>query len=209
MVPVSDESGKSKQRWYSGYRTRRAAQRALTELLSRLEGGTFIEPSKQTLGQYLTEWLHGLRASGLKPSSISGYEMLATKHIIPALGGVLLQKITAAQLNALYADMLDHGRRTGKGRGGPLSASTVKYAHVTVRKALGDAVKVGVLSRNVADQASPPRPTARPRQATWTAEELRRILEHVADERAVRALPSSRQHGLATGRGARPALAGR
>lgn len=152
-------------------------------MLSRFETGTFVEPSKQTLGRHLTEWLVGLRASGLKHSTISGYEMLATKHVIPRLGATPLQKLTVGQLNALYADLLDHGRLNGKGKGGSLSPSTVKYVHATIRKALGDAVEAGVLARNVAERARPPRPEARTRPATWTAGELRAFLAHVAGDR--------------------------
>lgn len=35
-----DEDGKRRQKWHSGYRTKRDADRALTEILNRIGSGT-------------------------------------------------------------------------------------------------------------------------------------------------------------------------
>jgi integrase len=53
---------------------------------------------------------------------------------------------------------------------------------MTVRKALGDAARWGVINRNVAALASPPRPRRAEMQA-WTAAELRTFLQHVEQDR--------------------------
>ena len=53
---------------------------------------------------------------------------------------------------------------------------------MTVRKALRDAARWGLLARNVAELADPPSP-GRADMRTWTAEELRRFLTHVEGER--------------------------
>lgn len=51
-------SGKRQQKWHTGYATKRAAEKALAEVLRQLDGGTYVDPSKQTLGEYLVEqWL--------------------------------------------------------------------------------------------------------------------------------------------------------
>lgn len=42
--------------------------------------------------------------------------MFSEKHLIPRLGSLPLQKLSAAHLNAAYADMLVSGRRNGEGR---------------------------------------------------------------------------------------------
>ena len=39
------ETGRRKQKWHSGFETRRDASRALTEVMARLERGTYVEPS--------------------------------------------------------------------------------------------------------------------------------------------------------------------
>jgi len=109
-----DESGRRIQRWRSGFKTRREAERELTEVLSRLEHGIYAQPSSKTLADFLEEWLQAVRGQ-LRPTTWSSYKMLVDKHIVPRIGSTPLQKLTALQLNAMYADMLERGRRNGKG----------------------------------------------------------------------------------------------
>src|SRR3990172_12491904 len=71
-----DENGRRRQRWHSGYQTRKAAQEALTELLGRVQVGTYVEPSKRTVAFFLREWLDSMRAS-VRPSTWAAYQMLA------------------------------------------------------------------------------------------------------------------------------------
>ena len=108
------ETGKRRQSWKSGFRTRRDAERGLTDLLGRLEGGGFVEPTRQTVGDFLCEWLEAIEVRGLRPNTLSTYRMLVEKHLIPRVGSVPLQKLSASHLNAAYADMLASGRRNVK-----------------------------------------------------------------------------------------------
>jgi integrase len=170
--------GKRQRKWHSGYRTRKDAERARVELLARIEQGSYVEPSRLTVAGFLLEqWLPSL-AGQVRPTTLHGYRTNLERYVLPALGGLTLQHLTPAHLNTLYGSMLAHG---GKG-GRPLSARTVQAIHMTLRKALGDAARWGMIVRNVAELASPPRPR-RVEMQTWTAEELRTFLEHVEGQR--------------------------
>ncbi len=173
-----DQNGRRKQRWHSGFETRRDATRALTEILGRLQDGGYVEPHKETVAQFMGRWLDSIRAT-IRPTTWEAYRTLAEVHIIPRLGAVPLQRLTASQLNALYGDLLEAGRRNGKGG---LSPRTVAYVHATIRKALGDAVRWQLVPRNVAEQATPPRQRSR-EMRTWSASELRAFLSHVEGDR--------------------------
>lgn len=190
-----DEGGARKQKWYSGFKTKKAAQERLTELLTALQGGTWVEPSKRTLAVFLREWLDSIRAT-VRPSTWAAYSMLTEVHIIAALGTVPLQRLTAAQLNALYADLLAKGRRDGKGG---LSPRTVAYVHATIRKALAEAVRWQILTRNVADAATPPRQRSSDTLRTWSADELRAFLAHVESDRLYAAYVLAATTGLRRG----------
>ena len=85
---------------------------------------------------------------------------------------MLLQRLTPSHLNALYTGLLERG----------LSACTVLHVHATIRRALADAARWGLVPRNVALLASPPRP-GRPELQVWTAAELRAFLAHVEGDR--------------------------
>jgi hypothetical protein len=50
-----DENGKRIQRWQSGNKTRRDAERGLTEILGRLEQGSYAQPSSKTVADFLAE----------------------------------------------------------------------------------------------------------------------------------------------------------
>lgn len=53
--------GKRVRRWHSGYRTKRDAERARTELLARVDQGSYVEPSRLTVAVFLRQqWLPGL-----------------------------------------------------------------------------------------------------------------------------------------------------
>jgi integrase len=174
-----DEGGQRRQRWHGGFTTRRDAQAELTKILGKVQQGAYVEPSKQTLAQFMRDWLASIRAS-VRPATLSAYKMLTETHILPALGMTPVQRLTDTQLDSFYADLLENGRRDGKG---PLSARTVRYVHATIHKALADSVRKGRLARNAAQQATPPAPSTRQQLHTWTAEELRAFLAHVEGAR--------------------------
>lgn len=97
--------------------------------------------------------------------------------------GEYLQDLKAVHLNKLYAHLLADGRVDGQGG---LSATTVRRVHAILRKALNDAMRWGLLQRNVTGSADPPpaRVVKAARKASmriWTWEQLRTFLEATRD----------------------------
>jgi integrase len=84
---------------------------------------------------------------------------------VPQLGDVPLQRLTAAQVNAVYAMLL-----------GRLAPGTVRQVHAVLHRALEAAVRWAYVVRNVADAADPPTPTRKREIRTWTAGELAGLL---------------------------------
>ena len=175
------EDGRRRQATKGGFKTQRAARAAARQLLvSNEESGTYTPPAKERFGPFLERWLDSVRAT-VRPSTHAMYETLVEKQIVPAIGNVELRRLTASRLNVLYADLLEHGRRDGKGG---LSPETVRKVHVTIRKALKAAVKWGDLRRNVADDADPPpKGQAGAKLRTCTAGELADFLDYIRGDR--------------------------
>lgn len=174
-----DETGRRVRKWHSGYRTKKEAERVRIELLSRVDQGTYVEPSKVSLGAFLVqEWLPAKRAT-LKETTLASYEMHVTKHIVPRIGGIALLSVGAGHLNAFYAKLLVDGRRNGPGG---LAPSTVQRVHATLHKALADAVRWGRLALNPADRADPPKESTA-EMSIWTPEQLRTFLDSVRTDR--------------------------
>jgi integrase len=191
-------TGKRQQKWQGGFRTRKEAEQALADVLQKLAGGNFVEPSKLTMAEYLREWLPARRTAGLRPSTLVGYEVMVEKHVIPRIGHVLLQKLTPLHLDTLYAELLESGRRQRKGG---LSPRTVRYTHTIIRKALADAMRKGLVTRNVADAAEPPSASAAKADVmrTWTAAQLQAFLGHVRDHRLYAAFLLAAMTGMRRG----------
>lgn len=171
---VHDEpspDGKRRQRTKGGFATKRDAQRYLTDALARIDGGAYTSPSKMTLGEYLTgEWLPAVEGT-LRPLSVTRYRAIIRLYITPNVGATRLQTLSGGQINGLYADL----ERAG------LSIATRRLTHAVLHRALRDAVRWGRLTRNPAGMADPPARGAS-RASAWTAGELRRFLDHVADD---------------------------
>jgi hypothetical protein len=90
-------TGKRRQRSKGGFRTKKECQAALTEALAALRIGTFVEPSKRTVGSYLAgEWLPAMQPPRLRPSTWLSYQRNLERHVIPALGDIELQRLTPA-----------------------------------------------------------------------------------------------------------------
>jgi integrase len=169
-------TGRRRQKSKGGFRTRKAAEAALRELVASVDAGKYVERSTRTVGDYLDEWLEVVRPR-LRPTSVNSYRQ-AVGHIKGRVGAVPLQSLQPLEVESLYTDLL----ASGGARGRPLSPKTVRNIHVVLRKALADAERLGLVVRNAAAAAKPPVPSKH-EHTTWTAEQLARFLTSVEDER--------------------------
>jgi integrase len=177
------DAGKRKQKWHGGFKTRREAEQALTEIVQSLEKQTYVPPQRLTLTEFFRhEWLPMMRTQ-VKASTLDSYRRNLENHVLPVLGGVPLQQLSPGHLNNLYRDLLGGGRRNGAGGG--LSAKTVRNIHGALSKLLTDAADRGLVSRNVAATARPPKPrkTGTKQIQFWTPDELARFLAFVRADR--------------------------
>ena len=181
-----DESGRPRYKWYSGFYTEKAAEEKLTAVLREMDTGTYIEPSHETVGSFLLRWLNDYARVSVAPRTFEGYEHIIRRHLVPALGGILLTKLTPARIQAYYSEKLTSGRlkkppatkaakAATRAVAPGLSARTVRHHHVTLHDALQSAVKWGLLGRNPADAVDPPK-FQRPEMQTLDEEGVRKFL---------------------------------
>jgi integrase len=170
--------GKRRQKWHNVGPSKKEAERKLAELLGQVHGGAYVNPSRATVKTFLEKkWLPAMAAT-VKPSTHELYSTLVRAYIVPRIGGTRLQDLTASDVNVLYADLLASGSKDGH----PLSAKAVRNVHGVLHRALRDAVRWEVVTRNVAEAADPPR-VAAPTVQAWTAENVATFLDHTAEDR--------------------------
>jgi integrase len=169
----TDEAGKRHRRQLSGP-TQAGVRKRLGALRTDLDRG-LAPAAADTVGAFLSGWLEREKQR-IRPSTWRGREMHVRGYIIPALGTVPLSKLTPAHVERMTAELVASGR----------APRTASHARVTLRRALADAVRDGLVHRNVAALARPPRVTRRtiePGRDYLDAAQLRRLLAVAAEYR--------------------------
>jgi integrase len=154
--------------------TKRKAQEELTRLLGQRNEGSYIEPTKMTVAQYLHHWLDTDIDRRVSARTAARYRGIVEKNIIPRLGHVPVRKLTPVHIEAFEAELQREGwvkpqakKKPMEGEEIPieekrgLSSQTALHVHRVLSQALGHAVRVGVLFKNPARQVKPPRPPSR------------------------------------------------
>jgi integrase len=168
-------TGKRRQKWVSGFRTKKDAERHAAKLVDNVGEGTYVEPTKQSVAAFLGEWVATIEPT-VRAATLHSYQRNLRLHVEPRIGALKLTQVDAGTLNGLYAELLSAGRADGQGG---LSPRSVRYVHTILHRALKDAVRWRRLAVNPADAADPPKASAiaRPEMTTWTAATLAEFLD--------------------------------
>jgi integrase len=158
-VQYRTADGERAQRKIGGFRTRKEAVAAANQIENNAIHGIAVAPDRLTVAGHLHEWIDHREAMGsLKRSTVQSYRTKIDSYIVPALGHIGLQRLTALDLDRLY-----------------------RYVHSIVHKALHDAERSGLVEHNVARRSNPPASKAAkaPKFAVWSDGELAAFLGHV------------------------------
>lgn len=100
-----DETGKGKFKYLSG-KTESEVKKKIREY-NQL--GSRIESKKISLQEYLNNWLRTYKLGTIKASSYDAIERTAKNQIIPYIGMIQLQEITATDIQTLLAELKERG----------------------------------------------------------------------------------------------------
>ena len=123
-------------------KTKQEAQRKLRALLSELDRSGDLASSSPTVAAWSGQWLDRIAAQRLKPSTLETYRGYVARYIVPSIGKVRLDKLTAGHVAKMHAAMTEQG----------LSSTTVLQAHRILTKCLVDAAREGRVQRVVSDR---------------------------------------------------------
>ncbi len=146
-------------------KTKKEAREKMNKALYEQKQGMLVATPRQTVEQFLMQWLDGHRSS-IRSRTHERYEEYVRLHIVPVIGHIQLQKLTAQHIKALYSKKLDEG----------LSPTTVNSLHGVLHKALEDAVKWELVVKNVSHIVDPPR-RAHYEITALTMEQAQKLLE--------------------------------
>jgi integrase len=134
------------KRRYVSAKRKGDAEKALRQAMTDADRGFVFDGGTLTLENYLTRWLTDSVKDTVRRSTFVQYKSVVNRHLIPALGRLKLKALTPAHARSLYREKLDC----------ELSPRTVQYIHVTLHKALKQAVMDGLIPRNIADAVKAP-----------------------------------------------------
>jgi integrase len=125
------------KRRYVSAKKKGDAEKALRQAMADADRGLVFDAGTLPLGKYLEDkWLADIKDT-VRRKTFAQYESVVKRHLAPALGRLKLLSLTPAHVRAFYRKKLDSG----------LSPRTVQYIHVTLHKALKQAVVDGASSR--------------------------------------------------------------
>ena len=146
-VGADPMTGKQRQRSITGKTQQEVAQK-LRQLIAEIDNGTYREPSKMTVGEWLNTWQEQY-LNDLKPLTKEMYATAVRIHLKPALGMKKLDALLPADIQRFYNSLMQGEK--------PLSAKTIKNIHGIFHRALQQALDLGYLRNNPANPCRLPR----------------------------------------------------
>lgn len=135
------------QRRYVSGKTREEVRQKLAKALADRDGGLVFDAANLTAEEYLSRWLENSVKGSVRESTYRSYRHQVNRYMVPAIGSMKLKKLSAMHVQGMYRSMLDRG----------LSSRTVQYTHAVLHRALKQAVRWGLLPRNVCQDVDRPR----------------------------------------------------
>lgn len=171
VLNVGWEGGRRRRKYFYGETATRVQEQLLKARAESAQGLPVIV-ERQTVEQFLRDWLENTVKSSVRPATYVSYEHHIRNHIAPEVGKLPLQKLAPQHVRAMLNRKLAGG----------LSARTVTYLRVVLRAALNQARRWNLVTRNVAELVDPPT-CERFRTEPLSPEQARSLLEAAKDER--------------------------
>ena len=165
-------TGKRVRRTFTVRGTKRDAEREAANQLGAVARGTYVDPSKETVGQFLERWLRDYVEPSLALRTRLRYRDVVEYDLLPHLGNIPLQRLRPTHILAAEQVLRTSGNRK---TGGPLAPATVRKVHNVLHRALTHGVAWQAIPLNPADAVDRPSiPASTPR--TLSSDQARTLL---------------------------------
>jgi integrase len=156
-------------------RTQKIAIKKLNDAKRDVATHGDIPTAGTTLEKWLRTWLEDIcpTKQRMRPKTLRDYRSWVEQYIIPPIGKTRIDKLGPAHVRAVRAYVIND-----KG----LSSTTAMHAHAALSVALNDAMREGIISRNVAELVERP-PKEPGTQRSLSMPEVTKLLKHVEPDR--------------------------
>lgn len=140
-------TGKQVQKSIYG-KTQKEVRERLSQTITELDTGTYLEPTKDTVAEWLETWIETYVKYSVKAYTVDSYRRVCANYLIPALGRIPLSALTAPQIQKFYNSLLVERK---------LNPKTVRNIHGILHRALHQAVRLGMIRSNPTDLCDLPK----------------------------------------------------
>ncbi|GAC1343729.1 MAG: site-specific integrase [Candidatus Dormibacteria bacterium] len=138
-------TGKRERRTFTVRGTKKQAESAAAVQEAAIAGGTFVDPSKEAVEEFLRRWLRDYVEPSLALRTQVRYRQVIEYDLVPYIGKLPLQKLRPMHVVALEQRLRREGnRRTGGG----LGPAAVQKVHSVLHRAMNHAVRWQLLPIN-------------------------------------------------------------
>lgn len=109
LLRFDDETEEIRQ--FSGYVTKKDASIEREKVIAQLVTKTFIVPKKQSVSDFLTEWLETDIKVRTTANTYSSYKNAIKNHILPILGKVYLTELMRVHIKNMYITVAEKSHR--------------------------------------------------------------------------------------------------
>ena len=154
---IDPSTGRAIQKSVSA-RTQAECKEKLAKAIRDNRGIPVNHNEDYTVAEWCRLWFETYSKPVIRPNTAKTYENMIENHIVPAIGGIKLKRLTAIQIQKMYNDSKTKGRvqRFAKKTDTALSGSTVRRIHMVLSSALKQAVKERIIPYNPCDNCRIP-----------------------------------------------------
>lgn len=130
---------------------KRAALKKAQEWLEKVQGGLMPDADKVMIGEWIDRWLQDYVKSNVRVKSYDKYESCLCDYVKPQFGHMQIGRLKEPDLQRFFNWLLKEGGKKGQG----LSTSTVKATRRYMSMCFDQAIKSGILQKNVVKDTKP------------------------------------------------------
>lgn len=139
-------TGKRRQVYRSGFRTKKEAEQAQAALLTKVQEEGFFKGSNELMESFLPKWLHAVYKHEVQPTTFERAESTVRNHILPAFAKCKVSSINTYDVQQFLSSKSNQG----------LSPATVKVIRNTLNKAFQTAIDLELVKKNPIERTKSP-----------------------------------------------------
>lgn len=139
-LPRDPVTGKRVRKYKTVEGTKKEAERAMHEFIRELEKGYYVTNNKITVAEWVDTWIEVFIAPNVSPTTLSRYQGMIRRYIVPLLGPIQVQELKPLAVQAWVNNL-----KISPASGNEMSASTIKHTYHILKGAMDKAVQAGVI----------------------------------------------------------------